>query len=252
MLTTHATMKVETPSLRAAFASVYPHHKRTKKDDDRILHRVRLIFGEGKLVVVATQGTTTGLAKLTITDDSRDGQWQPEDGPMIVDLQPRHVPWLNQWFSVKAAGDDVDQLIGITVDTLAGEIEFELIGALYATGERVRLQFDEPADGYPDVPALTVRALAEAAGKSEPARTLVQDGQVLELFKAASTQYKAQLRIRATGSGEHARGFVVEAGGAFTGTVSSETGGDEGVRRHAQWSQEMLLALEPAPTLVPA
>lgn len=246
-VTTKATVKVRTPDLRAALASVYPHRKRTKKDDDIALHRIRLTLANGKMYAAATQGTTTALAKMSYVDggDTRGNLWEPDDGPLVVDLQPRQVLLINQAFSAKADGDDegADLLTALTVD-IKDEIEFENIGGLNSAGERLTFPYTDPHELFPDVIELTGRALAEAAGESERAKALKQDGKVIDLFKAAGVQYASPLRIRPTGSLVAARGFVVECGSAFVGTLSS-TQDDEGVKRDSKFTTDWLFDLKP-------
>jgi hypothetical protein len=241
-VTMECTVKIGTDELRAALGSVLVHAKRTKKDEDVILHRVRLILGNGKAVVVATQGQTTGLSRLAYVDDSRGEIWEPEDGPIIVDLWPENVRLLRQWTAAKAVGDDADKVTAITINRNIGEVEFELIGSTNA-GERHAFILNAPHDLFPNVPHLTSQALMQAAGESLPSRSLVQDGKLIGLFNAASVQYKAPLRWRATGTRDTAGGWVVECGPSFTGTISSDPGGDEGVRRHSRWSQDMIAEL---------
>jgi hypothetical protein len=246
-VTTKATVKVRTPDLRAALASVYPHRKRTKKDDDIALHRIRLTLANGKMYAAATQGTTTALAKMSYVEggDTRGNLWEPDDGPLIVDLQPRQVLLINQAFSAEADGDaeGAELLTAITVDTF-DEVELENNGGLNSAGERLVFPYAEPHELFPDVIELTGRALAEAAGESERAKTLKQDGKLIGLFQAAGDQYGAPLRWRSTGTSEAARGFVVECGSAFVGTISS-TQDDEGVRRDSKFTTDWLFDLKP-------
>jgi hypothetical protein len=241
-VTMEATVKLGTDELRAALVSVLVHAKRTKKDEDVIMHRVRCIFANGKALIVATQGQTTGLCKLDYVDDSRGDLWDPEDGPMVVDLWPENVRLLAQWMSAKAVGDDQDKVTSITINQTIGEVEFELIGTTNA-GERHVFNLNPPAELFPNVPEITNKALMQAAGESLPARDLVQDGKLINLFNAASTQLKQPLRWRATGTRDNAGGFVVQCGPSFVGTISSDPGGDEGVRRHSRWSQDMIAGL---------
>jgi hypothetical protein len=247
-VTTEATVKIGTDALRAAFVAVLPHACRTKKDDDLPLHRVRMILANGKAFVCATQGKTTGLSRLSYMEDSRGDLWEPDDGPIILDLLPENVRLLKQWMAAKAVGDDDDKATGITVDLKAAEAEFELIGSTNA-GERHVFQLGEPEALFPDVVKITAAALMQAAGESLPARSLVQDGKLIGLFNAAGVQYQAPLRWRATGTRDTANGFVVECGSAFVGTISTDTGGDEGTRRHTRWTQETISALTDDPTL---
>lgn len=227
--TTKATVKVGTTELRQALKSVHAHHRKGKKADAQAQHRVRLTLANGTLFIAACNEQSTALAKMQYVEDSRGTMWEPTDAPLIVDLQPRHIPLIAAWVSSKAVASDVDQLIAITVDVRAGEIEFEDIGGLWSEGERVTYTFDPPHESFPDVIDLTGKALNEIAGAGERHKDLVQHGDVIKLFATASTQYDAPLRIRATGSAEQ-RGFVVQCGHGFIGTVTSRHGDDDGLK----------------------
>jgi hypothetical protein len=252
-VTQKATVKVSTDLLRAALASVLPHAKRTKKDEDIILHRVRLTFANGKVFIMATQGKTTALVRLAYIDDTRGDLWEPEDGPMILDLPPIDVRFLKQWMATAAVGDDEDKITTITLDRHQGEAEFELIGTTNE-GQRHVFVWGDHHDLFPDVVTITNQALMQAAGEALPARPLVQDSKLINLFNQAGSQYGAPLRWRATGTRDTAGGFVVECGPSFTGTISTDPGGDEGVRRHARWSQDTIadLSVDPSDARVDA
>lgn len=246
-VTMQASIKVGTVEVRHALKSVYAHHNKTKTDDGIALHRIRLTLGKGYLFVAATNGTSTGLAKIRTVEDSRGddaAMWDPDDGPIIVDLQPRHVPILLQQYKAKAAASDVDQLISITADCASGEVAFEDIGGLWSSGERTTFQFDDPHAGMPDVIAMSGTALAAVAGQAERGKPLVQDGKILSLFKDAAVQYQAPLQIRSTGSVE-SRGFVVQCGPNFIGCVSSQHDDGDGMKKRDQWSMEWLRILDP-------
>lgn len=243
-VTTVATVKVGTADLRHALKAAHAHHNKHKKDDNVAEHRVRLTFANGTLFVGASNGTSTGLAKVTYVEDTRGTLWEPDDGPMIVDLQPRHVPLVLQQFKSKAAASDVDQLIAIDVNLDDEVIDFTDIGGLWSDGESVRFGLQEPHELFPDIIDITGQALAAVAGESERAKALVQDGRILALFKDAAIQYGAPLQIRATGSAEQ-RGFVVQCGPSFIGTVSSRHNDDDGLKNRDKWTQEWIRVLRP-------
>jgi hypothetical protein len=234
MTTTKASLKVGTTEFRQALKSVHAHHRKAKKADAVAQHRVRLTLANGWLFVSACNEQSTALAKLKTIDDTRGNLWEPEDGPLLVDLQPRHIPLICAWVSSKAVASDIDQLIQLNVDMRpekeTGEIEFEDIGGLFSSGERVTYQFADPHEAFPDVISICDRALAEVSGQSERAKPFVQNGDVLKLFAMASTQYDTDLRIRATGSPDVASGFVVQCGSGFIGTVESRHHGDDGLK----------------------
>jgi hypothetical protein len=248
-VTTSATVKVRTPELRAALAAVFPHRKRTKRDDDIALHRVRLILANGTAYVGATQGTTTALARmkyLPLKDggDTRGNLWEPDDGPLVIDLRPDVVPIWAQIFGAARQGkdEDLDPITAITYDLNRAEVEFESIGSGKTAGERYTINLEEPHELFPDLIDVTGRALAEADATNGP-RTLKQDPGVLAMFKAAGDAYGAPARIRPTGSAPGS-GFVIECGSAFVGTVSSEQG-DEGTKRDNQLTLDWLGELKP-------
>jgi hypothetical protein len=248
-VTTTATVKVRTPELRAALAAVFPHRKRTKRDDDIALHRVRLILANGTAYVGATQGTTTALARmkyLPLKDggDTRGNLWEPDDGPLVVDLRPDVVKlWLQMFAAARMGKDeDLEPITAITYSHDDGEVEFENIGGGQSAGERFVIALDDPHELFPDLIDMTGRALAEADATNAP-RVLKQDPKVLALFKDAGQQYGAPVRIRPTGNAPGS-GFVIECGSAFVGTVSSEQG-DEGTKRDGQLTLDWLNELKP-------
>lgn len=248
--TKKATVQVVTADLRHALASVFPHHNRQRRDDAIALHRVRLTFANGTLFVGATNGKTTALARVGYLPDtdSRGSLWEPDDGPMIVELQPRHSKLITGQFSARASASDVDQVIAIDIDATAagqgeGIIDFTDIGGLFSDGESLRLKFGEPHDAFPDLIDITGRAFAGVKGESGRPRPLVQDGRIMGLFRDASVQYGSDLRIRAIGDTEGA-GFLVQAGAYFAGTVESRPD-DDGLKSRAKTDMEWLRILNP-------
>jgi hypothetical protein len=243
-VTTKATVKVPTADFRSALGAVKPHMGKVKKDDGVIVHRLRLVLAKGVMFACATNLTTTALGKAHYVEDSRGDLWEPEDGPMVIDLQPRHIPLLLAQFKAKKGESDADLLIAITADISAGEVSFEDIGGLWSAGERTTYQFDEPIDGFPDIIGITGTALAGVAGQAERGKPLVQDGRVMAMFKDATVQYGTDLQIRGTGSVED-RGFVVQCGPNFIGTVSSRHNDDDGLKKRDRWSTDWLALLDP-------
>jgi hypothetical protein len=244
--TTKATIKVGTTELRSALKAVHAHHRKGKRDDAVAQHRVRLTLANGTLFVAACNEQSTALARITLVEDTRGNLWEPEDGPLLVDLQPRHIPLIAAWVSSKAVASDIDQLIAITADVKKGEVEFEDIGGLWSEGERVIYGFDPPNEAFPDVIGISGRALAEVSGASERAKPFVQNGDVIKLFSVASKQYGADLRIRATGTASDAQsGFVVQCGPSFIGTVASRHGDDDGLKTRDKIDMSWLQLLNP-------
>jgi hypothetical protein len=247
-VTTKTTVKVGTADLRHALGAAKSHVGKVKKDDGIITHRMRLILANGTLLVAATDSQTTALARANYIPgpdgDTRGNLWEPDDGPIVVDLQPRHIPLLLAQFKAKAGESDADLLMAVTADSKAGEITFEDIGGLWSAGERQTFLFDEPIDGFPDVVAITGQALAAVAGQAERGKPLVQDGRILSRFKDATVQYGERCHIRGTGSVE-ARGFVVQCGPNFIGTVTSGHTDDDGIKSRDRWTLDWLKLLDP-------
>jgi hypothetical protein len=234
---TRATVKVGTTELRQALKSVHAHHKKTRKGADQSMHRVRLILANGTMFVGACNDESTALAKLAYVEDSRGTMWAITDAPLVVDLQPRHIPLITAWVSKQAAGPDSDPLVSITADVQAGEIELEDVGGLFSSGERQVYQFDPPNDAMPDLIDITGKALDQISGAGERHKDLIQHGDIVARFAMASKQYGQQLRIRATGSADSG-GFVVQCGPSFFGTVASKPGGDDGLKSRERIDQD--------------
>lgn len=256
-VTTRAQVKVGTVDMRAAIKAVKAHGSKTKSgSDDLAEFRIRLILAERWIYVCASNGTSTGLAKARLRSDTRgasgkiDGEPGPldkDDGPLVVDLQPRHGPLMLQMFKAKQANSEVDQLLEIDVDTEEGDIRFTDIGGLWTSGEALVLPFDDPAEGFPDVLAVTSRAIA-GIGTSPIGKQLVTDPQVLTLFKDAGKAYGADLVIESTGTPESG-GFVVSCGPDFLGLLESRHGTDDSLSKRDTYRRAWLKLL-PAQKLV--
>lgn len=241
--TTKATVEVSTADLRHALAAVHPHHRKGTKEDAKAQHRLRLVFANGYLYVCASNEDSTGLAKIKYREDSRGNLWEPDDGPLVVDMQPRYAKHICTTFSAKAVASDVDQAVVITIDADDQDVTFTDVGGLWSSGVAVTLPFHEGGEAFPDVIEVTGRAFAEAKGEAERARALNVDGRVMRRFEAASIQYGAPLRVRAIGSPEQRAGFLVQAGAAFAGTVASGPE-DDGLKTRDKIDMEWLRLLD--------
>jgi hypothetical protein len=224
-----ADVKVATADLRKAFKAVKPHGSKVKTGDDQAEYRVRLVFSTGWLFVCASNGASTGLAKVQIVDDSRGRDFAVDDGPMVVDLQPRRVPLIMQQFKAKPGDPSVDQLIEFTIDLDDDYLDLTDIGGLWSEGESVRYPIDAPNTAFPDVIGITSKALANI-GATSTGKALVTDSRILALFKDAGEAYDAPLQIEATGSAE-SRGFVVSCGSHFLGTLESRHNDDDSLKK---------------------
>jgi hypothetical protein len=198
------------------------------------MHRIRLTYSAGWLLVSATNGQSAALARVQIIEDSRDplnaGRLDPDDAPMIVDLQPRRVPLILQQHPLQPRASDVDQLLAFDIDLDPGDpfVDITDVGGLFTEGESHRYPLDKPADLFPDVIGDVAKALANI-GQSTGRVPLKADGELIALFDHARKAYEAPLRWDKTGTVE-SRGFVVRCGDSFVGTIESRHGDDDGVR----------------------
>lgn len=247
-----AEVKVSTEDLRQALQAVYPHRNKVKTGDAQAQHRVRLVFAAGWLFIMACNSSTSGLAKVKLLQDTRDplnaGVLSPDDGPMIVDLQPRRVPLILQQFQPNKAESAMDQLVefDINLDPADPFVDMTDVGGLYSEGESVRYPIEQPHESFPDVIGLVGKAL-ERVGESTTGKDLVSDAELLSLFKAAGDAYDAPVQIQATGSAE-SRGFVVAVGSSFVGTIESRHHDDDGMKRRDRARMDWL-ALIPSTKL---
>jgi hypothetical protein len=238
--TLKATIAVGTEDLRNALTAVKPHAAKVKTGDDQSEARVRLMFAEGWLWVLASNSSaaSTALAIVQIVTDSRTEGINTIDGPMICDVQTRHAALILQQF--KAKGEE-QQLIQFEIDLADGWVQLLDIGGLWSAGESVRYQLLEQADNFPDILAITSRALA-GVGSTTVAKPLVTDPKLLALFKPAGTAYSAPIQVDGTGKAEQ-RGFLITVGTQFLGTVESRHGDDDSLGRRDATRQAWLKRL---------
>lgn len=241
------TVQLKTIDFRNALGAVFPHRNKVKTGDNNAENRVRLVFAHTHLFVCASNGTSTALARVRYLDDSRgmdNALWEPDDGPITIDLQSRQVPLLLQHFKTNQADSAMDQLVAVDIELDEGTLDFTDVGGLYSAGESTRYPIEDPSEAFPDIIALTGTALAGVAGDAERGKDLVQDGQVLALFAKASKLYGAKLQHRPTGTAE-SRGFVVQCGPTFIGTVRSDHTDGDGMKNRQKWSEDWLRILKP-------
>jgi hypothetical protein len=234
-VTLNADIQVSTAALRAALKSVYPHRSKVKTGDDQGERRLRLTFAAGVLFVTASNaGNTTALAKVDILTDTRGalGVLDPDDAPLLVDLEPHRSELILQTFKLGANASDVQQIIQIHVSADPKERYMRLtdVGGLWE-GESVSYPLAAPAD-MPDVIAITGKALANM-GADSIGKPLVADPKMLDLFSDAGAAYDTMLEIRSTGTAKSS-GFIVKAGPDFVGTIESHHGLD-GMKKRDAW-----------------
>lgn len=248
-VTTQADIQVATPDLRNALRAVLPHTNPVITGDDEAEHRIRLVFGETWMFALASNGATSALAKVRIVKDSRTMALAKDDGPLIVDLQPRRAKLVLQQFKAKEADPNVGQLVEFGVDVGEGVIDLTDIGGLWSSGESIRYPIDEPDARFPDIISVTSRALA-GVGTTTQGKQLVTDSRLLSYFKVAGQVYEAPLQIEGTGTTE-SRGFVVSCGAHFLGTVESRHNDDDSLKKRDA-ARLAWLELLPARKLVSA
>jgi|GEM_PF-4839338 len=246
-VTRTAQIDVRLASVRAALQAVQPHRSKVKTGDDEAMYRLRLVFSAGQLYVMATNGSTAALAKAGLFKDSRGalGKLDPDDAPMIVDLQPRRIPLILQQFKPNQAESAEHQLIrfDVNLDPADPVIDLTDIGGLWSEGESLRFPIESPAEAFPDV--MTIVAKAMQTGASDPkSKDLVTDPKVLALFAAAGKAYDQPVRIRPCGSPQD-RGFLVTCGPDFVAAIESKHGDDGGTKARDQALVDWLNLIKP-------
>jgi len=243
-VTLNADLQVPTADLRAALKAVFPHRSKVKTGDDLSERRIRLTFAAGWLYVTASNGSTTAMAKVEILDDTDSrttlGELDPDDGPILVDLDTYRVQQVLQLFKLGGNEDDTQQSVVVHLSAKPQKrfIRMTSLGGV-REGDELKFPLLEPEE-MPDVITLTGRALAEM-GSDPSSKPLVVDQEMLKLFAAAGNAYAAKLEIRPTGDAEQS-GFIVKAGPDFVGTVESHHGLD-GLAKRDQWHQNWLFQL---------
>jgi len=241
-VTREAGLDLKLIGLRQALTAVPPHASKTKTGDEEAINRVRLIFAAGWLFVAATNGSTSALARVRITEDTRGalGVLDPDDAPILVDLQLRRIKLLLQQFKPNKSEEADHQLIHVDLNFTDPEepvIDFTDVGGLWSAGESQRWPLEPAHEGFPDILSIAGTAL-ERAGESRGAKDLIADPKLLAMFAASGKAYAAPVQIRATGTDE-SRGFLVACGPDFIGTIESRHDDDGGIKRrdsaHLDW-----------------
>jgi hypothetical protein len=243
-VTTTAEVQVDTKDLRNALRAITPHAEPNKTGDLDEEHRVRLVLDEYQVNVYASNGSTAAYAVVPILKDSRKIAFAADDGPIIVDLTPRHCRLVLAQFKAKAVDPEgVDQVAALRVLAEGEGLEVADVSGLFA-GESIRFPGVGVSDRFPDVRGILTRALAAASGEPSP-KPLTADGDTLALFRAASKVYGQPLTIEPTGTPE-SRGFVVLCGPWFLGSISSRHQDDDSLRKRdaarVGWLQRLGLA----------
>ena len=227
---------VETGEMRKALVAVRVHADKTKTGGDGTtsLHRIRLSFGVRECAVMATNTATAAIAILPLVDEdgspvdeiSRAG----DDGRVIstiIDIEPRHALRILGTFPVtKAERDGMTQILSISANEDGCDVED--ISGLVA-GDSIHLRAVGNGQGFPDLWSIVGAALKSADG-SPHIKPLTSPGKHFSAFASASSAYDTPLTITPTGTKE-SRGFIVECGSQFVGTIESRHQDDDSLRK---------------------
>jgi hypothetical protein len=113
-VTLTAEVQVDTKDLRNALRAVTPHAEPNKTGDLDDEHRVRLVIDGYHVNVLASNGSTAVMAIVSIEEDTRRKALDVDDGPLIVDLTPRHCRLiLGQFKAKKTDPEGVDQVAAL-------------------------------------------------------------------------------------------------------------------------------------------
>lgn len=250
-MTTTAEAKIEvgTADLRKALQAVLPHAEKNSSGDNGVEHRVRLSFGASEMLVMATNGLTTGVATVKIDADSRAERFAADDGAFVVDITPRQATMILRQFKVtrgpEAAGE-MDEAIELHASD--GHLKLSDVGGLFV-GEAVEFPTLGIDSAYPDLQAMVGRALA-GVGATQVGKPLVVDGRLLKLFAAASNVYDRPLDARASGDPD-SPSWVIGCGPVFVGVVSSRHAEGD-IKRTREAAHRAWLERLPAPKLATA
>lgn len=232
---TSATIKVGMKPVRAALSAVVPHCEPTKTGSEPdVTSRVRLVVGKTELHVLATSQATAAVAAVAIDEDDRKLKFAVTDGPLVVDLRPGDVRAITQMFrAARADAAASDQWAELYIDTIAGgpdgtgELGIRDVSALFP-GRKFGVPTIPVDPSYPDVMGAVGKALANAGGAGK--QLVTKYAGAMALFAPAQVQYGEPLLFEAIGTGDQ-RGWLVQCGPAFLGTLSSRHHDDDSLKR---------------------
>lgn len=228
---------VGTPDFRSALRSVLPHADKTKTGGDgtSALHRVRLSIGLAECIVMATNGSSSAMALVPLVRedgssvDVIDRVDDAGNAPRaeILDLVPRQVRRILQTFeATKGEKDGMTQVLAIASD--GDGVDIDDVAGLVA-GDGIRCALQANGSGFPDVYGI-IAAAHDAAQQTPHPKPLTSHGAQFLAFTAAAAAYDQELTIVPTGTAE-SRGFLVECGFRFLGTLESRHQDDDSLRR---------------------
>jgi hypothetical protein len=228
---------LETKALRSALRSVVPHADRTRTGGDGAgtLHRVRFLFWDDTLALVATNTATSAAALVPLLDADgspadpltrADGDGNIPAYPQIVDLDPPQCRKLQAQFPVnRAEKDGQPQLLHWTSDDSG--IDIEDVSGLGIPGDGARFRYTGRGEGFPDVWGIIDSARKVAAQSAIHGKPLVVPGPMISKFSLAYSAYGVSLSFTPVGGTKDSKMWLVEGGPMFLGLVESTYSGDD-------------------------
>ncbi len=233
--TTECTLTVGIADLQAAVASVAPHAEKPKQGDEQpVTCRVRLSAGRTHLTVAATDTRTSAVAVVKTLGDSRKGKFAPEDGPLIVDLLPKHARAIaGSQTPNRLEGEDLGECL-LTIRAV--EVTVEDSSGKYPGVSHTVVPIEQEASdtspgtedmGYPPVEALLAKAFSRARGEH---KVLLPPVGMLSRFETAAREYGEPLVIEPVGDPD-STGWLVWCGTRFAGQLNARQEDDQEARR---------------------
>lgn len=249
------TVRVNTRDLRRALTAVKPHIERRTAIAHVGLHRLRLTVdapstGTGPVwlrLFATNSDRTTAAAVVPLVDDSATGLFADVagGGRTTGDIAPHDVDTILRAFDVHRRNheDAGDEKLDLAFEAPAtrdgtGRLFVEDVGGR-RTGQLLRLPLLPGASDFPDVEAITLRALREVAGEAVPAREVFAPAHVYKAFSGVGDVYEAPISVRSIGA-ERGAGWLVRVGLRFVGTMPGELDTDATAKTRADEHTELL------------
>lgn len=238
MTITECTLRVRIDDLARAIAAVAKHAEPQKVGTEQsVMTRVRLTAGAGRITVAATDARSMALAYVPILHDSRGKHYDPDDGPFVVDLFPRHARAIGSAVTpITKDGEQIgeaDLTLGVNLVTVA-----DVSGKYPDTAHSVRPIEQEATmtiegteeHGYPDVEEDIRVALRNAAGIAKP---FMPPARVLGRFDAAAAIFDSRMVYEPVGDADNRTWLVWARTAPFLGLLWHTNEDDAEKRRRA-------------------
>ena len=245
---TACTLNVGIGALSRAITAVSRHAEKSKPGDEQAMTcRVRLIADRGHLKVCATDGRTSALAWVPILADSRPGTgFADDDGPLVVDLRPRHARELaDAIVPNRVDGNDVgDALLDlgldvVTITDVSGKYPDTSLTVPVIEQESTMTLAGTDHLGYPDIPATLKLDAQEAAGMFKPMRP---PAGMLGRFAIAEREF-GHLLYEPVGDATAEAWLVWARDGGFVGQMNNRHTDDSERRRELSARMRLLARL---------